>query len=142
MKWGMVIVVLLLGGRLKFQRMEQWWVKASSMVAPIATIIQSTGVITALFMEYLLCANHWSGYAPVTFWNAGVISSGFPGEKTNAHNGDVTAREHTVVRGPRWNLNSGLFNSKLMAVNVDSGTSSGSNASSVTCWLCVPGQGA
>lgn len=78
----------------------------------------------------------------MTFWNAGVISSSFPGEKTNAQNGDVIAREHTVERGPGWNLNSGLSNSKLMAMDMDSGTNSGSTSSSVTYWLCVLEQGA
>lgn len=116
--------------------------KASSMIAPITTIIQNTGVITALFMEYLLYANHWRGYTPVTFWNARVISSSFPGEKMNAQNGDVIAREHTVDRGPSWNLNSGLSTSKLMAMNMDSGISSGSNSSSITYWRCVLEQGA
>lgn len=71
-------------------------------------------------MEYLLSANHWRGYTPVTFWNAGVISSSFRSEKTNAQNGDIVAREHTVDRGPSWNVNAGLSNSKLMARNMDS----------------------
>lgn len=78
------------------------------MVVAIIAIIQNTGVITALFIEYLLYARHWRGYTPMTFWNAGVISSCFPGEETNAQNGDITARGHTVARGPSWNLNSGL----------------------------------
>lgn len=138
-KWELVIVVRLLGGGHKFQRMEQWWAKASSMVAAIITIIQSTGVITALFMESYPPRE---GYIPITSWNAGVISSSFLGEKTNAQNGDVIARAHKVDRGPGWNLNSGLSSFKLMAMNMDSGTSSGSNSSSITYWLCVLEQGA
>lgn len=51
-------------------------------------------------------------------------------------------RGHTVDKGPSWNLNSGLPDSKLMVMNMDSGTGSGSNSSSISCWLCVLGQGA